>query len=70
MFRYDATVEEVVDLYATYYGPINRALAALDETGQAALRADLVALWTKDNVATDGTVFVNAELIEVEAIKK
>lgn len=69
VFRYDASPEEVVDLYARCYGPINRALAALDDVGRAALRGDLLELWSEWNVATGGTTRVSGELIEVIAVK-
>lgn len=61
---------EVADFFLTYYGPTVRALAALDADGQAALRADLEALWTAANHATDGTTKVDAEYLEVIAVRR
>jgi SAM-dependent methyltransferase len=69
-FRYPFGPAEVVELFRRYYGPSERAFAALDEGGQAALRADLEDLWSSDNQATDGTTAVDAEYLEVVAVKE
>ena len=60
---------EVVEFFRLYYGPTQRAFAALDAEGQAALRRDLEELWTRNNVARDGTTHVDAEILEVSAIR-
>lgn len=60
---------EVVQFFIDYYGPTNRAYAALDAAGQAAMRADLEALWTANNTATDGTTLVMAEYLDVTAVR-
>lgn len=60
---------EVVEFFREFYGPTNRAFAALDDAGRDALRADLVELWTRNNVATDDTTFVEAEILEVTAVR-
>ena len=60
---------EVVEFFRAFYGPTNRAFAALDEGGQAALRADLTELWSTHNQAEDGTTRVEAELLEVIAVR-
>ena len=58
---------EVVEFFREYYGPINRAFAALDAAGQAALRADLEAHWAAHNEAGPGRTAVAAEYLEVVA---
>jgi len=58
---------EVVEHFKKYFGPTNRAFAALDESGQAALRKDLEQNWTARNLARDGTTQVGAEYLEVIA---
>jgi SAM-dependent methyltransferase len=68
-FRYPFPPKGVVDLFITYFGPANRAHASLDAKGQAALRADLEGVWTSANRATDGTSAVEAEFLEVQAIR-
>ena len=60
---------EVVEHFRSYYGPTQKAFGALDENAQAALRKDLEDLWAADNQATDGTTLVDAEYLEVVALK-
>jgi SAM-dependent methyltransferase len=68
-FRYPFPPAEVVEFFRTYYGPTNRAFATLDSTGQAALRADLVELWSSRNTARDGGTSVDGEYLEVVATR-
>jgi SAM-dependent methyltransferase len=68
-FRYPFAVPEVVEFYREFYGPTNRAFAALDADGQAALRRDLEQLWSEHNRATDGTTFIEPEYLEVIATR-
>lgn len=68
--RYPFGPSEVVDFFFTYYGPTNRALATLDQNGQAALRAELVDLWSGNNRAKDGSTDVQAEYLQVTAIRE
>lgn len=56
---------EVVEFFRTYFGPVNRAFAALDEDGQAALRNDLKRLWSTYNRAQDDSTYVEGEYLEV-----
>jgi hypothetical protein len=65
--RFPFPPEGVVEFFRTYFGPVNRAFAALDAEGQAALRRDLEQLWSAHNEATDGTTAVAAEYLEVVA---
>ena len=60
---------DVVEFFRTWYGPSNRAFAALDQTGQDALRRDLEALWSTHNQAADGGTAVEADYLEVAAIR-
>lgn len=69
-FKYPFGVAEVVEWFRAYYGPTNRAFASLDEEKQAALRHDLEQLWAKHNKATDGTVFIESEYLDVQAIRR
>jgi 2-polyprenyl-3-methyl-5-hydroxy-6-metoxy-1,4-benzoquinol methylase len=69
-FRYPFSPAEVVEFFRTYYGPSYKVFAALDVDKQYALRQDLQQLWTEHNKATDGTTFVDAEYLEVIAIKQ
>ena len=67
--RYPFPPAEVAQFFFKYYGPTLRALAVLDDTGKAALRRDLVELWTRNNRATDGSTHVDAEFLEVVAVR-
>jgi len=60
---------DAVEFFRAWYGPTQRAFAALDEAGQAALRRDLERLWTEHNLATDGSTRIAAEYLEVIATR-
>ena len=68
-FEYPFPPALVVDFFFAYYGPTNRAYASLGDEGKQTLRDDLIALWTRNNLATDGTTKVDAEYIEVAGIR-
>lgn len=68
-FNYPFGPAEVVEHFRQYFGPTQKAFESLDESGQAALRADLEHLWTDANRADDGTSRVGSEYLEVRAIK-
>ena len=69
-FRFPFAPEAVVEFFATYYGPTYKAFAALEGEKQDALRQDLGQLWAQHNLATNGTTSVDAEYLEVVAIKQ
>jgi 2-polyprenyl-3-methyl-5-hydroxy-6-metoxy-1,4-benzoquinol methylase len=69
-FRYPFAPADVVEFFRTYYGPTNKAFAALDVEKQAALRRDLEELWTTYNTAKDGNTYVVSDYLEIVAIKK
>ena len=60
---------EVVEHFRKYYGPTQKAFGALDEDKQAALRRDVEQLWATHNRATDGTTDLDAEYLEVRAVR-
>jgi hypothetical protein len=64
-FEYPFPPRKVVDFFIEYYGPTNRAYASLTDEGRKTLHDDLTALWSHNNIATDGTTRVQAEYIEV-----
>lgn len=68
-FMYPFGVPEVVEFLKEYYGPTNRAFAALNADGQAALRHDLEQLWAAHNRATDGATCIEPEYLEVIALR-
>ena len=69
MFRYRSP-EHFLDVFKSYYGPMLKAFAALDETNQQALRKDLLALIASMNRAQDGTMVVPSEYLEIVILKR
>jgi SAM-dependent methyltransferase len=57
--------EHWLDLFKTYYGPMLKAFTALPPEGQTQLEADLLSLVKRFNRATDGTMVVPSEYLEV-----
>jgi SAM-dependent methyltransferase len=68
-FNYPFPPPDVVEHFRLYYGPTQRAFAALDADKQAALRHDLEQLWSRHNQAADGTTRVDSEYLEVIAVR-
>jgi SAM-dependent methyltransferase len=68
-FRFPFGPAEAVEHFFVYYGPTNKALAALDETKQREIRRELEEVWTKNNRATDGTTAVDSEYLRVLAVR-
>lgn len=64
VFRYRAP-QHFLEVFRTFYGPVLKAFAALPPEGQTALAHDLLALTTRFNRASDGTVVVPSEYLEV-----
>jgi SAM-dependent methyltransferase len=69
-FRFPFPPAQLVEFWRTYYGPTLKAFAALDDGKQSALRQDLEALWAEHNSSNNGTTFVQAEYLEVIAIRQ
>lgn len=69
-FTYPFGPTDVVEHFRKFFGPTQKAFESLDAAGQAALRADLEALWNASNQATDGTTKVESEYLEVRAVKR
>jgi hypothetical protein len=65
-FDYPFGPAEVVEFFRENYGPTTRAFATLDAADAAALRAELVELWSAHNRSTEGNrTVVDAEYLEV-----
>lgn len=58
-----------LDLWLKVYGPLQKAFAALGAEARPELARDLIALVERNNVATDGTMIVPAEYLEVVVTK-
>jgi ubiquinone/menaquinone biosynthesis C-methylase UbiE len=64
VFRYKSP-QHWVELFRTYYGPVLKAFAAIDDEQREALEADIHALLDEFNAAEDGTLVAPAEYLEV-----
>jgi ubiquinone/menaquinone biosynthesis C-methylase UbiE len=63
-FRYRSPAHWV-DVFRTYYGPLNKAFGALDAQSQAALSNALLALIESRNRSGDRTLVLQSEYLEV-----
>jgi ubiquinone/menaquinone biosynthesis C-methylase UbiE len=68
-FRYRSP-EHFMDVFKTYYGPMLKAFAALDEPKRKHLHDDLIALIASMNKANDGTMVVPSEYLEIVILRK
>ena len=69
VFRYRSP-EHFLDFFRSYYGPILKAFAALDQANQQKLYQDLMALIGTANRADDGTMVLPGEYLEVVITKR
>ena len=63
-FRYHSPAHWI-EVFRTYYGPMNKTFAALDADRQAAFTADLMRLMQERNRSGDGTLVLPSEYLEV-----
>jgi ubiquinone/menaquinone biosynthesis C-methylase UbiE len=68
-FDYPFAVPEVVEFFRQNYGPAQRAFAALNTDGQKSLRKDLEEVFSMFNRSKNGTTSLEAEFLEVIAIR-
>ncbi len=69
-FKYPFGAPDVVEFFRSYYGPTNRAFNSLDADKQAALRHDLEQLWSHHNQSGNGTLYLESEYLEVQAVRR
>jgi hypothetical protein len=72
MYRFDYPFSPagVVDFFRAYYGPTNRAFAALAAHDRETLHADLVALWRARNQSGDANrTVVDSEYLQIVATR-
>jgi SAM-dependent methyltransferase len=69
-FKYPFGAAEVADFFFKFYGPTNRAYNSLDADKQSALRYDMEQLWAQHNQATDGTLYLESEYLDVQGIRR
>jgi ubiquinone/menaquinone biosynthesis C-methylase UbiE len=63
-FRYRSP-QHCLETFRNFYGPVLKAFAAIDESARAKLEADFYGLLDEFNTATDGTLVVPSEYLEV-----
>lgn len=59
------SAEHQASFFTTFYGPANRAVAALDEADAAALTAEMVDLARRFDVSDDDTLVLRMDYLEV-----
>lgn len=62
--------EHWIEVFRTYYGPLNKTFGALDAEKQAAFKADLLALMASGNRSGDETLVLPSEYLEVVIERK
>jgi len=63
-FRYRSPAHWI-EVFRTYYGPMNKTYGALDAGKQAAFTQDVLALMARDNRSGDATLVLPSEYLEV-----
>jgi SAM-dependent methyltransferase len=69
MFRYRSPAHWL-EVFRTYYGPINKAFAAMDDERQAAFQGDLMTLMESRNRSGDGTLVLPSEYLEIVMVRQ
>jgi ubiquinone/menaquinone biosynthesis C-methylase UbiE len=69
VFRYRSPTHWI-EVFRTYYGPINKTFGALDAQKQAAFSRDLLTLIESRNRSGDGTLVLPSEYLEVVIERK
>ena len=64
VFRY-RSAEHWLETFRTYYGPTLKAFAAVDDEARTGFERDLLALAAAHNTASDGTVRVPSDSLEI-----
>jgi hypothetical protein len=63
-FRYHSP-DHCLDIFSTFYGPMVKAFEAVDDTTKEVLRNELRSLIRRHDRATDGTMVVPSDYLEV-----
>jgi len=69
-FRYPHTPAGTAELFRAAYGPTVRTFAALDDNGRASFAADLAAHWSRHQHSSGASTEVDAEYLEVTAVRR
>ena len=68
-FRYRSTAH-LIEVFRTWYGPMHKAFAALDESSGAALARDLTELLDELNVGGPSSLVVPGEYLEAVIVRR
>jgi hypothetical protein len=68
-FEFPFSPKEVVGFFRQYFGPTQSTFARLDKAGQDSLASELEKMWAENNEATDGTTKIQAEYLDVRAVR-
>ena len=68
-FEYPFPPEQVVGFFREYFGPTKAAFSRLDAPGQEKLAQGLASLWHEHNQSPNGSTLVEAEYLEVHAVR-
>jgi hypothetical protein len=69
VFDYPFSPKELVGFFRQYFGPIEATFSKLDKQGQTELASRLELLWAEHNTASDGRTRIEAEYLDVRAIR-
>jgi hypothetical protein len=69
-FRYPHTPAGTAELFRAAYGPTVRTFEALDEDRRTSFAAELAAHWSSHQRARGATTEVDAEYLEVVAVRR
>ena len=69
VFDYPFGPKEVVEFFRQYFGPTQATFSRLDKQGQSELAARLESLWAEHNTSTYGRTRIEAEYLDVRAIR-
>jgi len=68
-FRY-RSCDHWMDVFRTFYGPVQKAFGALDEDGQKGLARDITDLLVRFNEAEDGTLVAPSDYLEIVVTRR
>ena len=69
VFQYYHSMEHVVTVFRTYFGPTSRAFQLVDGAGQEGLRRDVEEVFRRYNRAPDGTIAIESRYLQAIAIR-
>jgi len=69
-WSYPFDVGGVVEYFRTVYGPVKRAFGSLDRAGQQPLREELEGVFSTYSGTKNGTTVLQAEYLDVSAIRR